>query len=91
MDDEFEVWAIDAGFAYRNEQGFWFHRNGGDGLREAFRAGKCCAAAAADLLRKQNAIYKQALEEYSNGASNFSRAVGALDEADEVGRAPNSN
>jgi hypothetical protein len=36
---DFEAWAVSAGFAYRNHQGFWFYRNGGDGLLEAYCAG----------------------------------------------------
>lgn len=36
---DFEAWAISAGFAYRNHQGFWFYRNGGDGMWEAYCAG----------------------------------------------------
>lgn len=84
MNDEFEVWAIDAGFAYRNAQGFWFYRNGGDGMMESFHAGKRSAEAEAELLGKQCAIYKKALVEYSNGASNFSRAMSALEEAEQV-------
>jgi hypothetical protein len=35
----FEAWAIAAGFAYRDKHGFWFYRNGGDGLLEAWTAG----------------------------------------------------
>jgi hypothetical protein len=36
---DFEAWALSAGFAYRNHQGFWFCRNGGDGMWEAYCAG----------------------------------------------------
>jgi hypothetical protein len=36
---DFEAWAVSAGFAYRNHQGFWFYRNGGDGMWEAYCAG----------------------------------------------------
>ena len=38
---DFEAWAVCAGFAYRNHLGFWFHRNGGDGLWEAYWNGAC--------------------------------------------------
>jgi hypothetical protein len=34
---EFEKWAIEDGFAYRDEHGLWFYRNGGDGLFEAWQ------------------------------------------------------
>ena len=35
----FEAWAIQARQAIRTGQHFWFHRNGGDGLFEAWLAG----------------------------------------------------
>lgn len=39
MRADFEAWSVSAGFAYRNHQGFWFYRNGGDGMFEAYCAG----------------------------------------------------
>lgn len=39
----FEQWAIDKGLAFRNHDGFWFYRNGGDGLFEAWLGGYCYA------------------------------------------------
>lgn len=41
MRADFEAWSVSAGFAYRNHQGFWFYRNGGDGMFEAYCAGYC--------------------------------------------------
>lgn len=36
----FEEWAIANGYAFISRNGtFWFHRNGGDGLYEAYLAG----------------------------------------------------
>lgn len=43
---DFEAWAISAGFAYRNEHGFWFYRNGGEGMWEAYCAGAASPASA---------------------------------------------
>ena len=39
MRADFEAWSVSAGFAYRNHQGFWFYRNGGNGMFEAYCAG----------------------------------------------------
>ena len=37
---DFEAWANVAGFGERDASGnFWFYRNGGDGMWEAYRAG----------------------------------------------------
>lgn len=57
---DFEAWAISAGLAHRNHQGFWFYRDGGDGLWEAYCAGAGDqrgrdAVASRDLL---NAIFE---------------------------------
>jgi hypothetical protein len=38
--EEFERWAVESGAAYRNHQGLWFYRNGGDGLYEAWLGGR---------------------------------------------------
>ena len=40
MRHAFDAWAVRAGFAYRDSAGrIWFHRNGGDGMWDAFSAG----------------------------------------------------
>jgi hypothetical protein len=49
----FEDWAIAAGFAYRDKHGFWFSRNGGDGLLDAWAAG--AAAERATISSEQQA------------------------------------
>lgn len=37
---DFEAWAVSADFARRDAAGrLWFHRNGGDGMWEAYCAG----------------------------------------------------
>lgn len=37
---DFEAWATCAGFGERDDKGrFWFYRNGGDGMWEAYCAG----------------------------------------------------
>jgi hypothetical protein len=38
--DAFEKWCIEAGYAYRNHQGFWFYRTGGDGMYAAWQAAR---------------------------------------------------
>lgn len=45
---EFEAWAIENSYAYRNHQGFWFYRNGGDGLFAAWQAALSSSPARAE-------------------------------------------
>ena len=44
-----------------------------------------------EIIIKQNAIYKKALEEYANGSSNFARAMAALEYDELFAGANNGN